>query len=85
LTMFRQFRDSWLIKQSDGDSIILEYYHSAPRIVENINRLSNSFQIYYKIWNDWLKECLGLIENKEYEKCKTIYIRMVKYLQRKYC
>jgi hypothetical protein len=38
LTMFRNFRDEYLKKQSDGEMLIVECYQIAPIIVSRIDR-----------------------------------------------
>ena len=84
LTAFRNFRDNWLTLQNDGKNLIDEYYQTAPKIVEKINQLPNAAKIYKNIWNDYLKSCLNFIEHGENQKCKEIYISMVKNLKSKF-
>lgn len=84
LTMFRDFRDNWLMYQKDGNALIERYYKIAPQIVKNIDLENNSNFIYDEINNKYLKNCLKMIENKEYEECKKLYIEMVESLEKKY-
>ena len=84
LTMFRNFRDNWLINQSDGKSLIDEYYSTAPAIVDKINKITDSPQIYKTIWNEYLKPCLANIERGDFSECKRIYISMVNNLRNTY-
>ena len=84
LTAFRNFRDSWLINQSDGKKLIAEYYDVAPKIVEKINSLSNSAEIYKNIWRDYLSACLKSIEVGDNLNCKKIYVEMVNTLKEKF-
>lgn len=84
LTAFRNFRDKWLANQADGKTLIDEYYEIAPKIVEKINSLSNSADIYKNIWRDYLSTCLKFIEVGENSKCKKIYIDMVNTLKEKF-
>ena len=84
LTAFRNFRDNWIVNQSDGKNLIAEYYDVAPKIVEKINSLSNSAEIYKNIWRDYLSACLKFIEVGENSKCKRIYIDMVNTLKEKF-
>ena len=84
LTTFRNFRDKWLINQSDGKSLIDEYYEIAPKIVDKINHLTNAGEIYQSIWTKYLKPCLSFIENGDNQNCKTLYIDMVKNLREKF-
>lgn len=84
LTTFRRFRDEWLINQPDGKSLIAEYYEIAPKIVNKINQLTNSTEIYELIWKNYLKPCLSFIEENKFSDCKSQYIKMVKILRKKY-
>ena len=84
LTAFRKFRDKWLVKQSDGKSLVDEYYNIAPKIVEKINSLSDSAEIYKNIWRDYLSACLKFIESGDNQQCKKVYVRMVTTLKEKF-
>ena len=84
LTAFRNFRDKWLALQEDGKNLIAEYYDVAPKIVEKINSLSNSAEIYKNIWTDYLSECLKSIEDGDNLNCKKIYVEMVNTLKEKF-
>lgn len=82
LEAFRNYRDNWLLAQSNGESIIQEYYAIAPSIVKGINKQPNSLEIYKELWEQYLSSCLSDIENQQYEACKETYIRMVKDLRK---
>lgn len=84
LTAFRKFRDGWLVKQSDGQTLIDEYYSIAPRIVERIERLTNAAEIYKSVWKEYLSGCLSLIESGDYEGCRQKYVAMVKDLRKRF-
>lgn len=84
LTMFRAFRDNWLKKQTDGQQLIAQYYAIAPKIVKNIDKLADADEIYLHIWNKYLKSCLSYIEHGKNEQCKSVYVKMVQDLYKKY-
>lgn len=84
LKTFRYFRDSWLMFQIDGPQLINEYYQLAPKIVNSIDTYKTSQTIYRNIWKNYLKHCLCLIEQKEYQKCKEMYVRMVLDLKHRF-
>lgn len=84
LNKFREFRDNWLLQQEDGKDLINKYYKDAPIIVNKINSLDNSNEIYRNINENYLKPCLSMIENKEFEKCKLLYSQMVNKLSEEY-
>jgi small GTP-binding protein len=84
LNMFRDFRDNWLDRQSYGKELIKEYYSTAPLIVKSINRQAESVRIYQAIWDEYLSDCLHLIEDGDYTGCKEKYVTMVRNLKREY-
>lgn len=81
LTMFRHFRDNWLIYQPEGIQLVTEYYSIAPKIVDWIESSPNRMNVYNTIRQQYLLDCLKHIEKQNYESCKTKYIEMVRYLQ----
>ena len=84
LTAFRNFRDKWLITQSDGKTLIDEYYAVAPQIVANINRLADPSQIYKTIWQKYLEPCLDFLHNDDNLSCKNKYSEMMHELKKKF-
>ena len=84
LTMFRRFRDDWLMKQPDGKALIAEYYATAPTIVSCIDGREHPADIYQQIWQRYLSPCLKHLEQGEYKACKERYIAMVCTLKAKY-
>ena len=84
LTMFRHFRDTWLLKQADGKKLIKEYYDIAPIIVNNLAQNINNQYIYKKLWETYLLPCLKDIENNNMVSCKNRYINMIIELKNKY-
>ena len=84
LTTFRKFRDEWLTNQPDGKDLIAEYYSIAPQIVNKINSLPNSAQVYKNLLQDYLEPCLAFIEHDDNQACKQLYTEMVTYLKGNY-
>lgn len=84
LTIFRNFRDNWLVFQPEGEKDIKEYYRIAPEIVSNINLLENRNEIYRMIWEKHLNYCFFLIRNKEFEKARRVYKEMVLELSKEF-
>ena len=80
LTAFRNFRDSWLRRQPDGERLIAQYYRTAPRIVRLINRQPDRSEIYRSIRDNYLSKCLSYIESGDNEKCKELYVEMMERL-----
>ncbi len=77
LSLLRQYRDGYLMSTDEGEALVREYYNVAPSIVKHIDKKSNSRDIYEGIWNQYLKECIRLIEEGEQEACRRVYTKMV--------
>ena len=84
LTQLRAYRDKWLRKQPDGEALILEYYDTAPAVVEAINKFPEREAIYRQLDENYLQRCLRYIEAGENEKCKALYIQMVRDMQKRF-
>ena len=85
LTQFRAYRDRWLRKQPDGEALIREYYDTAPAVVTAINQTPERETIYRQLNETYLQPCLRYIEAGENEKCKALYIQMVRDMQHRFC
>ena len=48
LNLMRRYRDEYLVNQKGGEEIVAEYYDIAPTIVNRINRMENSEDVYAK-------------------------------------
>ena len=84
LNLMRRYRDEYLVNQDGGEEIVAEYYDIAPTIVNRINRMENSEDVYADIWNHYLHPCVSMIESDNLEACRKIYTDMVYSLRRKY-
>ena len=84
LNLMRRYRDEYLVNQKGGEEIVAEYYDIAPTIVNRINRMENSEDVYADIWNHYLHPCVSMIESDNLEACRKIYTDMVYSLRRKY-
>ena len=84
LTVLRKFRDEFMQSDSFMKSEVQEYYRLAPRICEEIDKQSNSAEIYSSIWEKWLKDAVAAVDSSENEKAHTIYKQMVLSLKAEY-
>lgn len=84
LNLLRQYRDSYLMSQEDGEEIVQEYYNLAPTIVKHINKNKGKKKIYADIWETYLQPCISMIEDGKNEECKVLYTQMVRQLQSQY-
>ena len=83
LNVFRDFRDNWLLQQSDGIKLVKDYYRIAPKIVNCID-LKGDPEIYFSIWGKHLSKCLDYIYKNHFQDAKDTYILMVRELQVKF-
>ena len=60
--LLRDYRDQYLLSTEEGEALVKEYYNIAPTIVTRIGRQENSHEIYCGIWENYLSECIHLIE-----------------------
>lgn len=84
LTLLRDYRDTYLMSQEDGEALIHEYYDVAPTIVKRINTSGHRTEIYERIWKDYLDPCIHMIESDQILECRDLYIRMVHELEEEY-
>ena len=81
LTALRGFRDNWLRYQPDGQELIAEYYNCAPLVVSKLKASPYHDGYCQYLWDEYLKPCLELIRNCQYQQCKEKYIEMYNYVQ----
>ena len=84
LNTLRAYRDGYLSETEEGRRIVEEYYNIAPTIVKRIDRQEDADNIYCGIWEEYLSRCIRLIEEDEKDKCKELYISMVRSLEKEY-
>lgn len=84
LTAFRRFRDGWLRQQPDGPALIEEYYDTAPGIVMRISYCADASVRYTQLRQQYLQPCYEALCADAPEKCKKIYVTMVRELQKEY-
>lgn len=84
LEMLRSYRDEYLIFQPEGEQVVREYYDIAPTIVNRINKSGKAKEIYGNIYETYIIPCLSLIEEGKPEECQSVYVEMVRTLQKEY-
>lgn len=81
LTTLRNYRDSWLRKQADGEALIADYYSSAPLMVHRM-KTSKFYADYCEyLMQNYIRPCIRLIQERRYGECKNLYIEMVLYVR----
>ena len=73
LETLRKFRDNWVSKHENGPAEIKIYYDIAPKIVEKLNHLPNSKEIYEKIYQKVVLECVRFIEEGREQEAYLLY------------
>lgn len=83
LNILRNYRDTWLRNQPDGEEIIAEYYNKAPLLV-SLLKTSEHYEKYCEIlWTRYIQPCLDMIKKGAFEECKQLYYKMVFFLESK--
>jgi tetratricopeptide (TPR) repeat protein len=73
LETLRKFRDNWVSKNENGPAEIGIYYEIAPQIVEKLDCLPNSKEIYEKIYQEVVLKCVRFIEEGKEEDAYLLY------------
>ena len=84
LSVFRSFRDNYLLQHAEGEAMVHEYYDVAPSIVKHIGKRADADRIYEGIWQQYLSPCIRLIESGQNEECVDLYKHMVYELKELY-
>jgi len=84
LTALRQFRDGWLKRQPFGAAAIAQYYAAAPEIVLKIDARSDRALVYEKMYTDYIRPCVALINSGNHQKAYEHYTLMVDMLVSEY-
>lgn len=84
LVMMKQYRDTYLLQQPDGERLIHEYYDIAPTIVKRIEKEASPEEKYLYLWNHYIRHCVDLLENNRQEQCREVYETMMNELKEEY-
>lgn len=85
LQSMRLLRDEYIMREvEDGKKIIDDYYLTAPVIVSEINKQSDSEEIWKNIYQEEIKPCVDLIKHQKYEQALSKYQEMTQRLSKQY-
>lgn len=84
LQSFRHFRDHILLEQPDGENLVGEYYHIAPKILDKIDASENPQAVYQWMWDDYIKQGYELLLAGNHQEAKDLYIKLVTTLMKIY-
>ena len=72
LTTLQIFRDTVLLEDADGKSLVKEYYQIAPQIVTEINQYSNIGEIWSLLYDKLVTGTTTLVSDKHNERLFNI-------------
>jgi len=81
LQLLRDFRDQILRQTEEGKHLIEQYYDIAPTIVKRIQKRDDAKQIFTRIWDRYLSQCIKYIEVNQHELSVELYTEMVHELK----
>ena len=84
LKLLKDYRDTVLMKTSDGMELIQQYYDIAPTIVKRIDKLADAKKVYVELYNLYISPCIENIREEKFEQCKEIYCEMVETLKERF-
>jgi len=79
LTILREFRDGYLSKDGDRQAMVDLYYEIAPAIVDALRASPDPGQEFEAIYLA-IRECVELIQGRDFEAALRLYATMVKKL-----
>lgn len=80
LETLRNYRDNYLLQNTNGKNLVKEYYVIAPVIAKTISKHPQKEKYYTYIYNRVQRSCRA-IESLQLEKASRIYYEMVVYLK----
>lgn len=84
LRILRKFRDEYVKNLFDGNEIVENYYDIASTIVNKINELPNTNEIFQDIYTDLVLESVFLIENNKNQQAFFYFKEFIDNLKKKY-
>ncbi|MFP4646379.1 MAG: ABC transporter substrate-binding protein [Candidatus Acetothermia bacterium] len=84
LTTLRDFRDEFVRGLRQGDQIIQEYYEIAPKIINKIDGLKRSSEVYEELYRKLVQRSVELIELGRKREAFENYRSIVQELKRRY-
>ncbi|MCK5111059.1 MAG: hypothetical protein KAQ94_06015 [Arcobacteraceae bacterium] len=78
--IYEDYRDNYVLHTKGGKTLMQKYYILSPRIVKEIDLLSNNKEIYQWIYDEYLSVGVELIKAKEYELAFDGYSQLVRTL-----
>ncbi len=76
LQTLRNFRDNYLLKSTDTEPLVHQYYTIAPQIVRCLKSDKDKDKLYSSIFQEINDACIA-IEKKQFDIAKNIYQKIV--------
>ena len=73
LQTLRSFRDGYLTQPPGGRAEIAQYYATAPKIVEAINQLPGSAEVWDRIYEELVNPCIQMIHANQNTEAHQLY------------
>lgn len=84
LTTLRSFRDEYIKNLFDGKEIVSNYYDITSILVNKINKLPNSNEIFLDIYSNLVLKSVALIENNKNQQAFFYFKEFIDNLKKKY-
>lgn len=84
LQVLRQFRDQYLRRLPEGESLVQAYYQHAPSIVQAINARPDHAEIYRRLYRDMIRPAVELIHKGRHAEAERCYRNYTEQLYRFY-
>ncbi len=84
LNLIKDYRDRYLGSTPEGEELVNQYYDIAPTIVKRINKEDDRREKYLFLWENYIRPCVRLIEQKQNDECRQKYMEMVELLKKEY-
>ena len=81
LEVLRAFRDGYMMADPDREAQIKEYYEIAPQLVERVNAMANSDDVWLTVYGAFLVPAVKCIQAAHWAEAHEIYTDLVFWLK----
>ena len=81
LEVLRAFRDGYMMADPDREAQIKEYYEIAPQLVERVNAMANSDDVWLTVYGAFLVPAVKCIQTAHWAEAHEIYTDLVFWLK----
>ena len=85
LESMRALRDEYIkAKVTEGEKLVTNYYETAPKIIDEVNKCINANEIWRMLYNEQILPCVELVKEGNYEEAFKKYLEMTYLLNQKF-